>query len=62
MEVTGHYLMRNDTRAPIREVHVRQADGTDFTKLELAGATLASEDAAFFTTNNFAHLSAYWRR
>jgi len=48
MEVTGHYLMRNDTQAPIREVHVRQADGTDFTKLELAGATLASEDAAFF--------------
>ncbi len=49
MEVRGHYLLRNDTQVPIREVHVRQGDdGTEFTRLDLAGAKLVSHDEAFF--------------
>ena len=45
LATTGHYMLRNDTQAPIREVHVRQADDTvEFTRLDLAGAKLASYD------------------
>ena len=45
MTVTGHYDLRNDTDAPIAEVHVRQGDSSvDFTRLVLAGAALASHD------------------
>lgn len=48
METTGHYIMRNDTAAPIRELHVRQRDDTlEFTRLEIAGATLANHDTTF---------------
>lgn len=48
MEVRGYYLLRNDTQAPITEMHVRQGDDTlDFTRLELAGATLAHHDTTF---------------
>lgn len=48
MDVTGHYLMRNNTQAAIRELHVRQADdATKFTRLAIAGATLASHDKTF---------------
>ena len=48
MDVRGHYLLRNDTQAPITEVHVRQGDDAlDFTRLELAGATLANHDTTF---------------
>ncbi|MDC8753989.1 M1 family aminopeptidase [Erythrobacter sp. sf7] len=45
MTVTGHYDLRNDTNAPIAEVHVRQGDSSvEFTRLVLAGAALASHD------------------
>ncbi|MBI1403354.1 MAG: aminopeptidase [Porphyrobacter sp.] len=48
MTVTGHYDLRNDTGAPIREVHVRKgAQTTEFTRLDLAGARLASDDERF---------------
>lgn len=45
MDVTGHYLMRNDTDVPISEVHVRQGDDTvDFSQMQLAGAKLIKHD------------------
>ncbi len=45
MDVTGHYLMRNDSGVPITELHLRQFDeGTAFTRLEIAGAKLAEHD------------------
>ncbi|MDT8279255.1 MAG: M1 family aminopeptidase [Erythrobacter sp.] len=48
MEVAGHYLMRNDTAQPIAELHVRQGDDAlEFTRLEIAGAALASHDTEF---------------
>jgi aminopeptidase N len=48
MEVTGHYLLRNDTAAPISEVHVRQGDDAiTFKRLAIAGAKLASHDKEF---------------
>jgi len=48
MEATGHYLMRNDSGVPITEMHVRQgADALEFTRLDIAGATLASHDEEF---------------
>ena len=44
----GRYDLRNDTDTPIGEVHIRQLDrDTEFTKLELAGARLASNDERF---------------
>ncbi len=48
MDVTGHYLLRNDTPTPISEVHIRQGESeTRFTRLDLAGATLAKHDKRF---------------
>ncbi|MCL9983225.1 MAG: aminopeptidase [Erythrobacter sp.] len=48
MEVTGHYLMRNDNAVPIRELHVRQGDSAlEFTTLAINGATLAKHDDKF---------------
>ncbi len=45
LEANGHYLLRNDNSVPIREVHVRQGeDETQFTRLALSGANLASHD------------------
>ncbi|VWX47237.1 M1 family aminopeptidase [Novosphingobium sp. 9U] len=45
MDVTGRYVLRNETQAPIWQVHVRQSDDTvDFTSLALAGARLAFYD------------------
>ncbi|MEE4316839.1 MAG: M1 family aminopeptidase [Erythrobacter sp.] len=45
MTATGHYDLRNDSGQPIREVHIRQGDdATEFTRLDLAGAKLASHD------------------
>lgn len=45
LEVVGHYDLRNDTGAPITELHVRQGDPeVRFARLEIAGATLASHD------------------
>ena len=47
MKVTGHYLLRNDSGTAISEVHVRQGDPeVAFTRLDLAGATLAKNDKA----------------
>lgn len=44
----GHYLLRNDSGVPISEIHVRQADeSVTFSRLEVAGAKLASHDERF---------------
>jgi ABC-type transport system involved in multi-copper enzyme maturation permease subunit len=46
--VNGRYDLRNETGAPIRDVHVRQGDqDTRYPKLELAGARLVSNDEKF---------------
>jgi ABC-2 type transport system permease protein len=47
-EATGSYVLRNETTAPISEVHVRQGGrDTTFSKLEIAGAKIASDDKKF---------------
>ena len=44
----GRYDLRNETSAPIRDVHVRQGDrDAEFLKLDLAGARLVSDDKKF---------------
>lgn len=49
MTVTGHYDLRNESGVPITEVHVRQGDkGVTFSRLDLAGARLASVDERHF--------------
>ena len=41
----GRYDLKNETNAPIRDVHVRQGDqDAIFTRLELSGARLVSDD------------------
>ena len=46
--VNGRYDLRNDTTAPIRDVHVRSGDrDIEWLKLDLAGARLVSDDAKF---------------
>ncbi len=46
--VNGRYELRNDTNAPIREVHLRSSDrDVEWLKLDLAGARLVSNDADF---------------
>jgi ABC-2 type transport system permease protein len=48
LDVTGTYTLRNDTAAPISEVHIRQAEiETEYRLLELKGATLARFDKEF---------------
>jgi hypothetical protein len=48
MEVIGSYQMRNETAAPIYEVHVRQdSRDVEYTKLVLSGAKLATDDKKF---------------
>ncbi len=48
LDVTGVYTLRNDTTAPIAEVHIRRGDiNTEFRSLELKGATLARFDKEF---------------
>ena len=43
--VDGRYDLRNDTDAPIRDVHVRQGErDLEFLKLDLAGARLVEHD------------------
>lgn len=45
LEASGYYLLRNNTDVPIRDVHIRQGDSTtQFTRLTLSGARLASHD------------------
>lgn len=45
MDVTGYYLLRNDTDAAIEQVHLRQGDITvNFSELVLEGAALAEHD------------------
>ena len=45
---TGRYELRNNTGNPIREVHVRQgSQDVEFLKLDLAGASLVSDDEAY---------------
>jgi hypothetical protein len=49
MKVTGGYALRNDSGVPISELHVRQGDdGAEFTRLDIAGAKLASHDKRHF--------------
>ncbi len=48
LEVAGNYKLRNDTAAPLTEVHVRQGGrDTKFNQLSLTGAKLASDDKQF---------------
>jgi ABC-2 type transport system permease protein len=48
LDVTGSYVLRNDTTAPITDVHVRQANrDATFTQLDLQGAALTSNDKTF---------------
>ena len=45
LKATGHYLMRNDSGVPITELHIWQGDDdATFTRLDIAGAKLASFD------------------
>ncbi len=49
LDVTGHYDLRNDSGVPITEVHVRQGDdAVDYSRLDIAGAKLASHDKRHF--------------
>jgi aminopeptidase N len=44
----GNYMLRNDSGVPITELHVRQGDeNVTFSRLEVAGAKLASHDKRF---------------
>ena len=46
--VNGRYDLRNDTGAPLRDVHIRQSDrDAEFLRLNLAGAKLVSNDEKF---------------
>ena len=46
--VKGRYDLRNDTAAPIRDVHIRTGEReAEWPKLELAGARLVSNDEKF---------------
>ncbi|HEU4498109.1 MAG TPA: M1 family aminopeptidase, partial [Sphingomicrobium sp.] len=48
LEAAGHYELRNDTRGPIREIHIRQGDrDTEFLEITVGGARLASDDKKF---------------
>jgi len=45
---TGRYDLRNDTGAPLTDLHVREGDrDTQFLALDVAGARLVSNDAKF---------------
>lgn len=47
MEVTGHYMLRNNLTIPIKEVHVRQGDyDIKYPLLKLAGAKQSYRDGA----------------
>lgn len=46
--VNGRYDLRNDTNAPLRDIHVRSGDrDVEWLQLNIAGATLASNDKKF---------------
>ena len=48
LEATGRYELRNDSGAPIREIHIRQGDrDTEYLKLDIGGARLTSDDKKF---------------
>jgi len=48
LQVEGRYDLRNDTGAPLRDLHVRQADrDTEYLRLDIAGARLVSNDEKF---------------
>ncbi|MFL6721512.1 MAG: ABC transporter permease/M1 family aminopeptidase [Sphingomonas sp.] len=48
MITIGRYDLKNETNAPIRDVHIRQADqDAQFTRLELSGARLIFNDKKF---------------
>ena len=74
--VNGRYDLRNDTAAPIRDVHIRTGErDSNWLKLELGGARLVSNDARFGyriyrfdaplapgATTTLAFTSRIWRR
>jgi ABC-type transport system involved in multi-copper enzyme maturation permease subunit len=74
--VDGRYDLRNDSGAPIRDVHIRQGDqDVEYLKLDLAGARLVSNDKKFGyrifrfdtplapgATTSLAFTSRIWRR
>ena len=48
LEATGRYELRNDTSAPISEIHIRQGDrDAEWLKLAIGGARLSSDDKKF---------------
>ena len=48
LEAVGRYELRNDSGAPISEIHIRQGDrDARFLKLEVGGARLSSDDQEF---------------
>lgn len=48
MDVAGHYVLRNETAAPISEVHVRQGGrDVEYRKLGLSDAKLVKDDKKF---------------
>jgi hypothetical protein len=72
----GRYELRNDTKSPIAEVHVRQGDrDLEWLKLDVAGARLISDDKTFGyriyrfdtplapgATSSLSFTSRLWRR
>ncbi|MDQ3075156.1 MAG: aminopeptidase [Pseudomonadota bacterium] len=74
--VNGRYDLRNDTQAPIRDVHIRVGDrDVKWLELDLAGARLVSNDSRFGyriyrfdtplapgATSSLAFTSQIWRR
>jgi aminopeptidase N len=48
LEAAGRYELRNDSGAPIGEIHIRQGDrDVEYRKLEVGGARLVSDDKRF---------------
>ena len=76
LQVTGRYDLRNDTAAPISDLHIRRGDrDVEWLRLELAGARLVSDDTRFGyriyrfdaplapgATTSLAFTSRIWRR
>ncbi|MFM7377825.1 MAG: M1 family aminopeptidase, partial [Erythrobacter sp.] len=76
LKATGHYMLRNDSGQPITELHILQGDDSPiFTRLDVAGAALASFDERHFyriyrfatplapgATTRLDFATAIWRR
>jgi ABC-2 type transport system permease protein len=75
LQVEGRYDLRNDTGAPLRDVHVRQGRDAEYLKLDIAGARIVSNDEKFGyriyrfdrplapgASTSLAFISRIWRR